>query len=132
MSQQYSSVIAVLLSGVLRAAARLILLNTILCVKPYVLIEPRRKNQVFVGSKNMGYISDTVRNRIHNLFRPKYEPIPLSHSDGQAPAVEKQCSRSDTHRTALARRSTKSNIHIVRARTSMPPWVCSALSCPLL
>jgi len=29
----------------------------------------------------MGYISDTARNRTHNLFRPKQESIPLSHSD---------------------------------------------------
>ena len=27
-------------------------------------------------------ISDTARNRTHNLFRPKRELIPLSHSDG--------------------------------------------------
>ena len=39
--------------------------------------------QVIVGSMNMGYISDTARNRTHNLFRPKREPIPLCHSDGQ-------------------------------------------------
>ena len=32
---------------------------------------------------NMGYISDTARNRTHNLFRPKREPIPLGHKDGQ-------------------------------------------------
>ena len=38
--------------------------------------------QVIVGSMNMGYISDTARNRTHNLFRPKREPIPLGHSDG--------------------------------------------------
>ena len=28
------------------------------------------------------YISDTVRNRTRNLFRPKYKPIPLGHSYG--------------------------------------------------
>ena len=28
--------------------------------------------QVIVGSMNMGYISDTARNRTPNLFRPKY------------------------------------------------------------
>ena len=39
--------------------------------------------QVIVGSMNMGYISDTARNWTHNLFRPKREPIPLCHSDGQ-------------------------------------------------
>ena len=38
--------------------------------------------QVIAGSMNMGYISDTARNRTHNLFRPKREPIPLGHSDG--------------------------------------------------
>ena len=38
--------------------------------------------QVIIGSMNMGYISDTARNRTHNLFRPKREPIPLGHSDG--------------------------------------------------
>ena len=38
--------------------------------------------QVIVGSVNMGYISDTARNRTHNLFRPKRESIPLGHSDG--------------------------------------------------
>ena len=27
------------------------------------------------------YISDTARNRTHNLFRPKCAPIPLGHSD---------------------------------------------------
>ena len=37
--------------------------------------------QVIVGSMNMGYISDTARNRTHNLFRPKREPIPIGHSD---------------------------------------------------
>ena len=36
--------------------------------------------QVIVGSMNMGYISDTARNRTHNVFRPKQEPIPLGHS----------------------------------------------------
>ena len=38
--------------------------------------------QVIVGLMNMEYISDTARNRTHNLFRPKREPIPLGHSDG--------------------------------------------------
>ena len=38
--------------------------------------------QVIVGSMNMGYISDTARNRTRNLFHPKREPIPLGHSDG--------------------------------------------------
>ena len=34
--------------------------------------------QVIVGSLNMGYISDTARNRTHNLFRPKRAPIPTT------------------------------------------------------
>ena len=38
--------------------------------------------QVIVDSMNMGYISDTARNRTHNLFRPKRKPITLGHSDG--------------------------------------------------
>ena len=37
--------------------------------------------QVIVGSMNIGYISDTARNRTHNLFCPKREPILLGHSD---------------------------------------------------
>ena len=31
------------------------------------------------SSRNMGYIAYTARNRTHNLFRPKREPIPLGH-----------------------------------------------------
>ena len=50
------------------------------CVKPYVPREPR-KDPSNRGSMSMGYISDTARNRTHNLFRPKQESIPLSHSD---------------------------------------------------
>ena len=38
--------------------------------------------QLIVGSMNMGYIYDTARNRTHDLFHPKWEPIPLGHSDG--------------------------------------------------
>ena len=45
--------------------------------------ENPEETQVIVGSMNMGYISDTARNRTHNLFRPKCAPIPLGHSDGQ-------------------------------------------------
>ena len=39
--------------------------------------------QVIVDSMNMGYISDTARNRTHNLFHHNRESIPLGHSDGQ-------------------------------------------------
>ena len=45
--------------------------------------ENHEGTQVIVGSMNMGYISDTARNRTHNLFRPKREPIPLGHSDSE-------------------------------------------------
>ena len=45
--------------------------------------EDHEETQVIVGSMNMGYISGTARNRTHNLFRTKREPIPLAHSDGQ-------------------------------------------------
>ena len=38
--------------------------------------------QVTVGSMNMGYVSDTARNRSHNLFHLKRAPIPLGHCDG--------------------------------------------------
>ena len=41
-----------------------------------------RETQVIVGSMNMGYdiISDTARNRTHNLFHLKCVPIPLGLS----------------------------------------------------
>ena len=44
--------------------------------------ENPEETQVIVGSMNMGNISDTARNRTHNVFRPKREPIPIGHSDG--------------------------------------------------
>ena len=46
--------------------------------------ENPKGTRVIVGSMNMGYISDTARNRTHNLFRSKREPIPLGHNDGQS------------------------------------------------
>ena len=53
----------------------------------YVLSHMHSENpegtKVIVGSMNMRYISDTARNRTHNLFRPKREPIPLDHNDGR-------------------------------------------------
>ena len=54
-------------------------LNTIF-VSSHMYPENPEGTQVIVGSMNMGYISDTARNRTHNLFRPKREPIPLGHS----------------------------------------------------
>jgi hypothetical protein len=54
-------------------------LSQALCSLPR---EPRRDWRVIVGSMNMGYVSATARNRTHNLFRLKREPIPLYHSDG--------------------------------------------------
>ena len=56
--------------------------NTIF-VSSHMYPENPEGTQVIVGSMNMGYISDTARNRTHNLFRPKRESIPLGHSDGQ-------------------------------------------------
>ena len=58
-----------------------IFLNTIF-VSSHMYPENPEGTQVIVGSKNMGYISDTARNWTHDLFRPKREPIPLGHSDG--------------------------------------------------
>ena len=52
-------------------------------VSSHMYLENPEGTQVFVGSMNMGYISDTARNRTHNPFRPKCAPIPLGHSDGQ-------------------------------------------------
>ena len=49
-------------------------------VSSHMYPENPEGTQVIVGSMNMGYISDTARNRTHNLFRPKREPIPLGHS----------------------------------------------------
>ena len=46
-------------------------------VSSHMYPENPEGTQVIVGSMNMGYISDTARNRTHNLFRPKREPIPL-------------------------------------------------------
>ena len=54
----------------------------IIFVSSHMYPENPEGTQVIVGSMNMGYISDTARNRTHNLFRPKREPIPLGHSDG--------------------------------------------------
>ena len=55
-------------------------LNTIF-VSSHMYPENPEETQIIVGSVNMGYISDTARNWVHNLFRPKREPIPLGHSD---------------------------------------------------
>ena len=43
---------------------------------------PENPEGTQVGSLNMGYIYDTARNRTHNLFRPKWEPISLGHRGG--------------------------------------------------
>ena len=60
---------------------RELFLNTIF-VPNHMYPENLEGAQEIVGSMNMGYISDTARNRTHNLFRLKREPIPLRHSDG--------------------------------------------------
>ena len=51
--------------------------NTIF-VSSHMYPEYPEGTQIIVGSMNMGYIFDTARNRTHNLFRPKREPIPLA------------------------------------------------------
>ena len=59
------------------------LFNTIF-VSSHMYPETPERTQVIVGSLNMGYdiiISDTARNRTHNLLRPKCSPISLGHSD---------------------------------------------------
>ena len=48
---------------------------------PHIYTENPEETRVIVGSMNMGYGSDTARNRTHNLFRPKCAPIP-GDSDG--------------------------------------------------
>ena len=53
-------------------------------VSSHMYPENPEGTQVIVGSMNMGYISDTARNRTPNLFRPKRESIPLGHSDGRS------------------------------------------------
>ena len=57
------------------------LFNTIF-VSSHMYPENLEGTQVIVGSMHMGYISDTARNRTHNLFGPKRKPLPLGHSDG--------------------------------------------------
>ena len=54
--------------------------NTIF-VSSHMYPENQEGTQVIVGSINMEYISDTAKNRTHNLFRPKREPTPLGHND---------------------------------------------------
>ena len=56
--------------------------NTIF-VSSHMYPENPEETEVIIGSMNMGYISDTARNRTHNLFLHKRELIQLGHSDGQ-------------------------------------------------
>ena len=52
------------------------------CIKPYVPREPwRDPSNRRLYEHGIWYIFDTARNRTRNLFRPKYKPIPLGHSD---------------------------------------------------
>ena len=79
--------------------------NTIF-VSSHMYPENPEGTQVIVGSMNMGYISDTARNRTHNLFRPKREPIPLGHSGLQ-----------------IIRTVSHSCIHsILMPRVALIPW----------
>ena len=67
-------------SHVHKAASTMIFFT--IFVSSHMYPENPEGTQVIVRSMFMGYISDTTRNRTHNLFRPKREPIPLGHSDG--------------------------------------------------
>ena len=62
--------------------------NTII-VSSHMYPENPERTQVIVGSMNMGYVSDSDRTRIRNLFRLKCMPIPLDHSD--RPVIECIC-----------------------------------------
>ena len=61
--------------------SKFLFFNTIF-VSSHMYPENPEGIQVIVGSMNMGYISDTARNRTHNLFGSKREPTPLGHNDG--------------------------------------------------
>ena len=65
-----------------KVSESVIFFNTIFVSSHNYVPENPEGTQVIVDSMNMEYISDTVRNRTHNLFRPKQEPIPLGHCDG--------------------------------------------------
>ena len=59
---------------------------------------------VIVGSMNLGYVSDTARNRTHNLCAP----IPLDHSDGQWSIINySSISRSSVTKALIWFRSIK-------------------------
>ena len=57
--------------------------NTVF-VSSHMYPENPEGTPIIVGSMNIGYISDTARNQTHNLFRLKWEQIPLGHSDGHS------------------------------------------------
>ena len=77
----FSSITVSIMIGCFYLFIYLIFVNTIF-VSSQLYPENPEWTQVIVGSMNMGYISDTARNRTHNLFHPKQELIPLGHSDG--------------------------------------------------
>ena len=65
--------------------------------------------EVIVGSMNMGYISDTARNRTHNLFRLKRELLPLGHSDGRKGSVFKLALLAPLHARSRFQTGNSSN-----------------------
>ena len=81
--EEHSSIVLSLRTTILNIGywRKIHFFNTIF-VSSHMYPENPEGTQVIVGSMNMGYISDTARNRAHDLFRPKREPIPLGHSDG--------------------------------------------------
>ena len=122
------------LQSVLRAAARLVLQHFFkhnFCVKPYVPREPRRDPSNRRLYMNMGYIFYTAKNRTHNLFRPKREPIPLGHSDGQPFHIGHLLLTSCTIAT-LAWHPKSGEVQDWPARVQVSPWVGSLIPIWLL
>ena len=89
---------------------RLRFFNTIF-VSSHMYQENPEETQVIVGSLNMGYISDSARNRTHNLFRPKREPIPLGHSNGLPIVVQFQTTIIISWFNNISTSTLGSNIH---------------------
>ena len=108
-------------------AMRCFFYNTIF-VSSHMYPENPEGTQVIVGSINMGYISDTARNRTHNLFRPKREPIPLGHSDGD-PRSRDRChvSEGQTEDYGAFRQGVRDN-SILCVGTILFCVLCSGIS----
>ena len=93
--------------------------NTIF-VSSHMYPENPEGTQVIVGSMNMGYISDTVRNRTHNLFCSKRKSIPLGHSDSHLTSV------TPTSRISTYKKSGIRTLHR-KPSVTLPIWELSNL-----